>query len=155
MCEFCMGNFVSPESRVRSTEDPQIGFNFLVDLFHFSVRLRVVGSREGKVIVKKFPEFFGKGGGKLWTKIKDDLVIESEVEVDLVEKEDGDPFCSDYFLGGAENYPLCKPMVNHNQKRVKARGDWKVSDEIARDLLKGSRGKGPDGGERWDSGVGI
>ena len=87
--------------------------------------------------------------------ICDDLVIESEVEVDLVEKEDGDPFCSDYFLGGAENYPLCKPMVNHNQKRVKARGDWKVSDEIARDLLKGSRGKGPDGGERWDSGVGI
>ena len=155
VCEFCMGNFVSPGSRVRSTEDPQIGFNFLVDLFCFSLRLRIVGSREEKVIIKEFPKFFGKGRGKLWTTIRDDLVVKPKVEVDLVEKEGGDPFCSDRFLGGAENYPLCKPMVNHNQERVKAREDQKVSDEITRDLLKGSRGKGPDGGERWDSGVGV
>ena len=120
MCEFCMENFVSPGSRVRSAEDPQIGFNLLVDSFCFSIRLRVVGSGERKVIVKEFPEFFGKGGGELWTMIRDDLVIEPEAEVDFVEKEDGNPFCDDNFLGGAENYPLCKPMVNHNQERVKA-----------------------------------
>ena len=155
MHEFCMGNFVSPGSRVRFTEDPQIDFNFLVDSFHFSVRLRVVDSGEGKVVVKKFSKFFGKGRGKLWTTIRDDLVIESKAEVALVKKEGGNPFCGDCFLGGAENYPLCKLMVNHNQKRVKARGDQKVSDEIARNLLKGSKGKRLDGGERWDSGVGV
>ena len=37
VCEFCMGNFVNPGSRIRSTKDPQIGFNFLVDLFCFSI----------------------------------------------------------------------------------------------------------------------
>ena len=84
----------------------------------------MVGSGEGKVIVKEFPKFFGKGRGKLWTMIRDDLVVESKVEVDLVEKEGGNSFCSDCFLGGAENYPLSKPMVDHNQKRVKTRGGW-------------------------------
>ena len=52
--------------------------------------------------------------------IRDDLVIEPEAKVDFVKKEGGNPFCDDHFLGGAENYPLYKPMVNHNQKRVKA-----------------------------------
>ena len=153
--EFCMGNFVSPGSGVRFTEDPQIDFNFLVDSFHFSIRLRVVGSGERKVIVEEFPEFFGKGRGELWTMIRDDLVIESKAEVDLVEKEGGNLFCSDCFLGEAENYPFSKPIVDHNQERVKVRGDQKVSDEIARNLLKGLRGKGLDGSERQDGGVGI
>ena len=36
------------------------------------------------------------------------------MEVDFVEKEGGDLFCDDHFPGGAENYPLCKPMVDHN-----------------------------------------
>ena len=67
---------------------------------------------------------------QVWTTIRDDfaiepyvevdLVVEPKVEVGLVEKEGGNPFCSDHFLGGAKNYPLCKPMVDHNQKRVKA-----------------------------------
>ena len=61
VCEFHMGNFVSPGGRVRSTKDPQIGFYFLVDSFHFSIRLRVVGGGEGKIIVEGLPEFFGKG----------------------------------------------------------------------------------------------
>ena len=120
VCEFCVGDFVSPGSRVRSAEDPQVGFNFLVDLFYFSIRLRVVGDREGKVIVKKFSKFFGEGRGKLWATIRDDLVIEPEMEIDLVEKKGGNPFCGDHFLGGAKNYPLCKPVVNHDQERVKA-----------------------------------
>ena len=61
VCEFCMGNFVSPGSRVRPTKDPQIGFNLLVDSFSFSVRLRVVGSGKRKVIVEEFSKFFGEG----------------------------------------------------------------------------------------------
>ena len=46
------------------------------------------------------------------------------MEVDLVEKESGDLFCNDCFLGGTENYPLYKPMVDHEQEGVKARGHW-------------------------------
>ena len=46
-------------------------------------------------------------------------------------------------------------MVDHNQKRVKAREGWQVSDEVTRDLLEGLRGKGLDRSERWNSGVGV
>ena len=42
VCKFHMGNFVSSGSRVRSTKDPQIGFNFLVDSFNFSIKLRMI-----------------------------------------------------------------------------------------------------------------
>ena len=77
------------------------------------------------------------------------------MEVDLVEKKGGDPFCSDHFLGGAENYPLCKPMVNHDQERIKARGDWQVSDQVIRDLLERLRDKGADKSEGWDGEVGV
>ena len=61
MCEFCMGNFVSLGSGVGFTEDSQIGFYFLVDQFHFPIRLNVVGGGERKVIVEEFSEFLGKG----------------------------------------------------------------------------------------------
>ena len=61
MCEFCMGNFVSPGGGVRSTEDPQIGFDLLVDMFNFSIGLRMVGGGEGKLIVEEFPKFFSEG----------------------------------------------------------------------------------------------
>ena len=34
-------------------------------------------------------------------------------------KEQGcNPFGGDGFLCGTENYPLSKPMVNHNQERI-------------------------------------
>ena len=155
MCKLCIGDFVSPGGRIRFIKDPQLGFDFLIDSFHFSIRLRVVGSGEEKVVVEEFSEFFGKGGGKLWTVIRDNLIIESKAEVDLVEKEGGNSFCGDCFLGGAENYPLSKLMVDHDQERVKARGHRQVSDEITRDLLEESRGQGLDRGEKWNSGMEI
>ena len=39
-----------------------------------------------------------------------------------MEKEGGDPFGGDGFLGRAENYPLSKPMVYHNHERIEAGG---------------------------------
>ena len=53
-----------------------------------------------------------------------------------MKEESGDPFCSDGFLSGAENHPLSKPMVGHDQKRVKAIRKKKVSDKIVGDLLE-------------------
>ena len=47
--------------------------------------------------------------------IRDYFVIEPEAEVCFVKEEDGYPFDSDHFLGRAENYPLCKAMINHDQ----------------------------------------
>ena len=48
--------------------------------------------------------------------IRDYVVIEAEAEDDFVEEEVGDFFRCDGFLGGAENHPLSKAMVDHDQK---------------------------------------
>ena len=45
--EFSMGNVIGPRSRVISTENPKVHFNFLIYLFGFSVRLGVVGGGKG------------------------------------------------------------------------------------------------------------
>ena len=51
MGELHMGDLVGPGIQVRATEDLEICFNLLVDLFSFTVRLRVVGSGKGEVVV--------------------------------------------------------------------------------------------------------
>ena len=76
-------------------------FNLLVDAFSFSVRLGMVGSREGKVISKGFSELLGKGRGELGTTFRDDFVLEAELGVDFVEEEGSDTRGSDDFLGRA------------------------------------------------------
>ena len=137
--EFCVRDFIGPGTQVRSTEDPEVHFNLLVDMFCFTVGLGVIGGGKRKVVVKEFAELLGEGGGELWAMIRDDFVVEPEAKVDFVEKECGDSFGSDHFLSGAENYPLCKAMVDHNQQRVKARGGREVGDQVTGDLLEGTR----------------
>ena len=83
-------------------------------MFSFSISLGVVGGGEGEVIVKEVSELLGKGRGELWSSIRDNFVVETKVKVNFIE-EGGNPFCSDNFLSGAENHPLCKPMVDHDQ----------------------------------------
>ena len=46
-------------------------------------------------------------------------------------------------------------MVNHDQKRVKAAGRWKVSDEITGDLLERASGNKANGSEGENSGICI
>ena len=72
-----------------------------------------------------------KGGGKLRSSVRDDFVKKSEMKEDFVEEKGGNPFGGDGFLGRAKNYPLSKPMVYHDQERIKVQGDRKISDEIA------------------------
>ena len=43
-----------------------------------------------------------------------------------MEKEGGNSFGGDGFLGRAKNHPLSKPMVYHDQERVKARGNGEI-----------------------------
>ena len=47
VCKFSMGDRFGPECRIIATEDSEIGFNFLVYLFCFTICLWVVGSRQG------------------------------------------------------------------------------------------------------------
>ena len=112
-------------------------FKFLVDSFQFTIGLRVIGGREGDVVVKEAGEFSGKGGGKLWTPVRDDSVMKTELGKDGVEKDVCNVGSGCHFVAGLKFYPLQKAMVYHNQNRVEAIGDGEVSDEIHGDLLKG------------------
>ena len=77
--------------------------------------------------------------------IRDDLIKKSEAKEDFVEKEGGNSLSGDGFLGGAKNHPLSKAMVDHDQERIEAGGHGKTHDEVARDLLEGTRGNRFDG----------
>ena len=105
----------------------------------------MIGSGERKVVVEESSEFSSEGRRELGTAIRDNFVKKSEVKENFVEKEGGDPFSSNGFLGRAKNYPLSKPMVHHDHERIEAGGDREVRDKIAGDLLEGARGNGFDG----------
>ena len=150
-----VGDFISLGTWIGSTEDLKVSFNLLVDTFCFTVGLEVIGGGEGEVIIQEFPKLLSEGGGKLWAMIGDDLVVEPKSEVYLMEKEGCYSLGSDGFLCGAENYPLCKAMVDYNQQRVETRGSGEVGDKVTRDLLEGARGMRSDWGEQWDGGVGV
>ena len=47
-------------------------------MFGFPIGLRVVGSGEGEFITEESAQFLGEGGGKLWSSIRDDLVIKTK-----------------------------------------------------------------------------
>ena len=48
-----------------------------------------------------------------------------------MEKEGSDPLGGNGFLGRAKNYPLSKPMVYHDQERIKAGGQGEIRDKVA------------------------
>ena len=131
-------------------KDPEVGLQFLVDLFELTISLGMVGSREGNVIFKELGEFLCKGKGKLWTAVQDYFVVETKAGEDMFEKQSSDTSSVDSFVTKDENHPLCKPMVDHDQNRVRTRTEseleesgrfmiisheicwngWKMEDEI-------------------------
>ena len=62
--------------------------------------------------------------------VRDDFVIEAKAKVYFVEKECGNAFGGDVFLCGTENYPLSKPMVDHDQKGIEASRTGEVGDKV-------------------------
>ena len=115
----------------------------------------MISGGERKVIVEELAELLGKGRSELWTSVRDDFVVKSKMKVDFVEEEGGYSFSGDCFLSWAENYPLHKAMVDHDQQEIKAGGSGEVSDQVTRDLLEGARGMRSDQSERGNSGMCI
>ena len=84
--------------------------------------------------------------------IGDDFVIETKSFEYFGEEQGSDSGSIDGFLCRVENYPLSKPMVDHNQKGIKAIGKREVGDGVTGDLLKGAGARGWNGqkwGLRW------
>ena len=79
--EFCVGDFVSPETGVGPIEDPKVCFDLLVYMFCFAIGLGVIGGGQGEVVIEESSKLLGEGRGELWATIRDDFVVEPEVEV--------------------------------------------------------------------------
>ena len=73
MGEFCMGNRIGPCSWLVIAKDTEVGLDLLVYSFSLSVRLWVIGGREGKVVLEDASKFLGEFGGKLGSTIGDDF----------------------------------------------------------------------------------
>ena len=85
--------------------------------------------------------------------IGDDLHVKTEAKEYFVEEEGGDSLGCNSFLCRAENHPLTKAVVHHDQERVKASGGGKVGDKVTRNLMEGKRRGGGDGCGRRSSGM--
>ena len=83
--------------------------------------------------------------------IRDDLVVQAEIGKDVLEKDLGYVRGGGGFVTGAENYPLRKSMVYHDQNGVVSPGDGEVGDQIHGYLLERA---GAIGGDRSKGGVG-
>ena len=60
VCKFGMRDLVCPGTRVGFTEDLKVSLNLLVDTFSFSIRLWVVCSREGEIVVEELIKLLSK-----------------------------------------------------------------------------------------------
>jgi len=69
----------------------------------------------------------------------------------MFEKESG----VDGFMTRDENHPLHKPMVDHDQNRVKIRGERQICDHVAGNLLEWVGGGGRDRAKPRDSQVSV
>ena len=87
--------------------------------------------------------------------VRDDLVVEAEAKAYFVEKECGNAFSGDVLLRGTENHPLCKPMVDHDQKGIEAGRRGEVGDKVTRDLLEGAECGGVNRGEQGNSRMSV
>ena len=73
-------------------------FNFLVDSFHFTVRLGVKGNGEGLTDFELFPCFSHDLECELGASVQDDLLEKAHSLPDMIEIELGGLFCRDGFL---------------------------------------------------------
>ena len=98
----------------------------------------MIGGREGNVVVKKAGEFSGECGSELGSSIGDDSVMKAESGKDVLKKDLGDVRRGGSLVARAENYPLRKTVVYHDQDRIVAVGGGKIRDKIHGDLLEGA-----------------
>jgi len=73
----------------------------------------------------------------------------------MLEKKSGNSGSTDSFATRDENHPFHKPMVDHNQNRVKTRGERQIHDHVTQDPLEQAVGRGGDEAESRDSWVSV
>ena len=111
----------------------------------------MVGGGEGNVIFEEMGKFSCKSRGELGSSVRDNSVMKTELGEDVLEEDFSDVHHRGSFVARVENYPLQKTMVYHDQNRIVAVGDGKVSNEVHGNLLERV---GAFGGNRGKQGVG-
>jgi len=81
--------------------------------------------------------------------------METKAGKNMFEEQGSNAGGIDSFKTRDENHPLHKPMVDHDQNRVKTKGEREIRDHVTRDLLKWAGGGGRDGAEPRDSRVSV
>ena len=74
---------------------------------------------------------------------------------DFFEKELRNALGVHTLVSWGENYPLCKAMVNHDHKQIKAFRWWQVCDEINSQTLEGAGGGDRERGKRRDGRMSV
>ena len=87
--EFSKRKEFGPLVGVIGAEDMEIGFDFLIGSFGLSVSLRMVCGRKSNVIFEDPGKFFSERRGELWSSVRDESIVKSEVFEYMVEKELG------------------------------------------------------------------
>ena len=78
----------------------------------------------------------------MWSMVGDDFIIKTKSFEYFGEEQGSDSSGIDGFHSRAENHPLSKPMVDHDQKGIKTIRKGGVGDQIIGDLLKWARARG-------------
>ena len=98
MDEFGHGGLICPIKGVGSTEYSEVGFEFLIYSFSFSVSLRVVCRGWGEFVSEYPTKFFLESGHKLRSSVRDDIVKESKSSVKFSEDDGSNSFSGGGFL---------------------------------------------------------
>jgi hypothetical protein len=91
MDKFCEGEVFDPCFRVGMTIDPEVCFQFLIEVFGLSIGLRVIGGRWCNGVIKEFGKGSREFGNELGAAIRNDLIIKSELSINVLEEKFGHP----------------------------------------------------------------
>ena len=75
MVELGGGKELYPFSWVVGTEDAKICFKFLIGSLSLTITLRMISGGQANIILEEMSEFFGEGGSKLRTMIRDESIM--------------------------------------------------------------------------------
>ena len=80
---------LGPLMWIVGTEDTEIGFDFLIGSFGLSIGLRMVCGRKSNVIFEDPGKFLSERRSELWSSVRDESIVKSEVFEHMVKKELG------------------------------------------------------------------
>jgi len=87
--------------------------------------------------------------------IRDNLIVESKLSIDMFEEKFGYSLQGDHFQAWSDNYPLHKTMVDHDHDRVKTPRGRVIGDQINGKEGKGNSCRGGNGDKRGSHRMGV